>query len=150
MNIVKGFTLIEVMVAVLIIAILAAIAYPSYQGTVRKARRADAQAVMLQLTQWMERFYTVNHRYDRVYAIPPAEGALVTTLIPSNLTKSPSTGSPTYYNIQPVNITATAFTINAAPIGSQQKDECGTLTLTNTGVRGVTGATQPVDRCWPQ
>ena len=61
----RGFTLIELMITVVIISIIAAIAYPSYIDSVRKARRADAQAHMLELASFMERFYTENNRYNK-------------------------------------------------------------------------------------
>lgn len=61
----RGFTLIELMITVAIMAILAAIAYPSYIDSVRKARKADAQAQMMELASFMERFYTENNRYNQ-------------------------------------------------------------------------------------
>ena len=64
----RGFTLMELMIVVAIIGILAGIAYPTYQDSVRKSRRADAEAVLLELAQWMERFYTENNRYDQTRA----------------------------------------------------------------------------------
>lgn len=53
-----GFTLIELMTVVAIVGILAAIAYPSYQEHIRRANRADAQASLMELAQFMERSYT--------------------------------------------------------------------------------------------
>jgi len=53
------------MITVVIISIIAAIAYPSYVDSVRKARRADAQAQMMELASFMERFYTENNRYNK-------------------------------------------------------------------------------------
>lgn len=58
-----GFTLIEVLVAVAIVAILAGIAYPSYLESVRKARRAEVRAALLQLMQQQERYYTQRNTY---------------------------------------------------------------------------------------
>jgi type IV pilus assembly protein PilE len=59
----KGFTLIEMMVTVAIVAILAAIAYPSYQSHVVKTRRKAAEACLVELAQWMERYYTTKMTY---------------------------------------------------------------------------------------
>ena len=54
----RGFTLIEMMVVVAIIAILAAVAYPSYRDSVARGRRSDAKAVLTEAAQWVEREYT--------------------------------------------------------------------------------------------
>ena len=66
----KGFTLIELMIVVAVIAILAAIAYPSYQDSVRKSRRADAKAVVLNAAQILERCYTQNNVYTGCTGLP--------------------------------------------------------------------------------
>ena len=60
-----GFTLIEVMIVVAIVAILSSIAYPSYKEYVAKSRRAEAKATLMAGQQWMERFYSENFRYDK-------------------------------------------------------------------------------------
>ena len=142
----KGFTLIELIIVVAIIAILAAIAYPSYQESVRKSRRADARAVVLEAAQFMERFYTENFCYSNRRTPTGCNGAAVA--LPAPLTVSPS-GSPAgtqYYNVTLVSAQNT-FTLSAAPTGAQSSDKCGTLTLTNAGVKGqTTGKT--VDECW--
>jgi type IV pilus assembly protein PilE len=59
----SGFTLIEMMVVVVIVGILAALAYPSYLESVRKAKRAEAKTVLLQLMQQQERYYSQNTSY---------------------------------------------------------------------------------------
>ncbi|CDH47662.1 type IV pilin protein [Candidatus Contendibacter odensensis] len=149
----KGFTLIEIMIVVAIVAILAAIAYPSYQDSVRKSRRADAKAVVLQAGQWMERFYTVNNRYDQ----DQAGTAVATTFATTGLTQSPIDGATKYYTITLTNVTATAFILNAAPISGkgQEYDKCGgmtgvTLTLNQQTQKGVSGTTNPtiIGECW--
>ncbi|MGC1443605.1 MAG: prepilin-type N-terminal cleavage/methylation domain-containing protein, partial [Burkholderiaceae bacterium] len=53
----KGFTLIELMITLVVIAILAAIALPSYGRYVQKASRAEAKSALLEASQFMQRFY---------------------------------------------------------------------------------------------
>ncbi|MCR6662662.1 MAG: type IV pilin protein [Luteimonas sp.] len=130
----RGFTLIELMVTVAIVAILAAIAVPAYQDQVRKARRGQAKADLVELAQALERRHTINNSYA---------GALPYTVSP----KDP--GTTARYNITPVNIGAgaQAFVLTAAPIGDQANDRCGTLTLSNTGAKTRTGSA-PLSECW--
>ena len=141
-----GFTLIELMIVVAVIAILAAIAYPSYQDSVRKSRRADAKGVLLEAAQWMERFYTENNRYDQNRA-----GIAVTdsTQFPgSGLAESPKEGGTKYYDITISAAAQNSYTLQAAPKGVQSSDPCGTLTLTHTGAKNVSGGSYTKDRCW--
>lgn len=145
----RGFTLIELGIVVAIVAVLAAIAYPSYQETVRKTRRADARSVLLQAAQWMERFYSDNFRYDQNRAGVSVNNAA--QFPSSGLTQTPIEGTTKYYNITVAAVAATTFTLNATPITGtdQPNDKCKTLTLTNAGVRGVTGGpTLTADECW--
>ncbi|HRW65195.1 MAG TPA: type IV pilin protein [Candidatus Competibacter sp.] len=142
----RGFTLIELMITLAVVAILAAIAYPSYQDSVRKSRRADAKGVLLEAAQWMERFYTENNRYDQNRA-----GTAVTdaTQFPgSGLAESPKEGGTKYYDITLSAVAQNSYTLQAAPKGVQSGDPCGTFTLTHTGVKGVSGGSYTKDRCW--
>ena len=59
----RGFTLIELVIVMTIVGILAAIAFPSYQNSVRNSRRATAATDLLELAQWMERRYSLNNTY---------------------------------------------------------------------------------------
>lgn len=138
----RGFTLIELMIVVAIIAILAAIAYPSYQNQIRKTRRADCAGVMATAAAALERYYTTRA------AGPAYTGASVgNNGIPS---KCPIDGNDTFYTLG-INITGggTGFTLQATPQGPQASDECGTLTLNQLGVKGVTGGSQTNwEECW--
>ena len=131
-----GFTLIELMIVVAIVAILAAIAYPSYQNQVQKTRRADAQAGLTELAQFMERYYTSNGRYVDGGGSGPA--------LP--FTETPKDPGTKFYDLSLSAVSATGFTLQAAPKNGQSSDPCGTLTLTNTGQKGVSSGT--VADCW--
>lgn len=129
----SGFTLIEIMVVVTIIAVIGAIAYPSYQDSIRKSRRAQATADLGELAQALERHFTVNNTYANYVIAAP-------------LNRSPAQGT-LFYNISFVAApTRTAYSIRAVPAGPQATDRCGTLTLTNTGVKAVSAST--VAECW--
>lgn len=125
----RGFTLIEILIVVVVVAILVAIAWPSYQTQLRKGRRADAQGFMLDLAN-REQQYLLD---ARSYAVGG------TALSALNVTV-PSTVSP-YYTVTVAAGAATpSFLITAAPTGIQAAD--GTLTLDNTGAKtrnGVSG-----------
>ncbi|MEW6445753.1 MAG: type IV pilin protein [Pseudomonadota bacterium] len=136
MNRSKGFTLIELMIAVAIVGILAAIAYPSYQDSVRKSRRATAEGCLLELAQWMERYYTTNLRYDQSAA--GVAVALPATACRNDLAE--------YYAFSLNAVTATTYSLQAAPQGPQSADRCGTLGVNQTGVRSSSG--DNVDVCW--
>jgi len=130
---IKGFTLIELMIVVAVVAILSSIAYPSYTEYVRRGHRAEARAGILQAAQWLERAATATGTY------PP------TAAFPANLKAVPNNR----YDISVVSDGAT-FTLTATPKAGQTGDKCGNYTLTNTGLRGANGVTTGaiVTECW--
>ncbi|MFT4255954.1 MAG: type IV pilin protein [Pseudoxanthomonas sp.] len=128
----RGFTLIELMIVVAVIAILSAIAYPSYQSYVRKSYRAQAKADLVEYAALAERYYTTNNTY--------VDFTLPTTVSPRE------TGATVRYNLTPATFTsATSFTLTATPVGNQANDPCGTMTLTNAGVKTSEGT---LSECW--
>lgn len=121
-----GFTLIELMVTVAIVAILTAIAVPSYQEQVRKGRRGQAQADLVELAQRAERHHTVNNTYASFWATVPSEQRV-----------SPRDGGTAYYNLSMASISANQFVLTATPVAStpQAKDRCGTMTVNQASVK---------------
>lgn len=140
-----GFNLVELLVVVGIIGIIAAIAYPSYLDQIRDSRRADCSGALASLGSSMERFFTVNNTYRGAGAAGGDTGA--PTIFSATC---PVDGGEASYNLTIQAATASTYTIQAAPVGRQANDECGTLTLSNTGLKGVTGAAAGVtwQQCW--
>ena len=143
----KGFTLIELMIVVAIIGVIAAVAYPSYQEQVAKSRRGDCSGALVSLANAMERFYSVNSTYLGAGASGANTGAPASTLYSATC---PVDGGTPSYNLSIAAATASTFTLQAVPTGPQAGDRCGTLTLTNTGVKNVSGADSGVtwEACW--
>jgi len=147
----EGFTLIELMIVIVIIGILAALAYPAYIDQVRKSRRADCAGVITGLAAAMERNFTEFNTYLGLAGTdaPPAAvntGTPRPSIYPA---KCPIEGATTkYYDLTISAATATTYTLTATRFGDQANDGiCGDLTLTNTGIKGITG-TGAVNRCW--
>jgi len=128
-----GFTLIEIMIVVLIIGVLAAIAFAAYQRYVIKSRRATAAVCVQERAQFLERYYTTNMSYANAPGPEQCGGGLNTFYVISY------SGTPD----------ASTFTVLATPQGIQQaKDtKCGVLSLDEKGVRGISGD-GTVDECW--
>lgn len=136
----RGFTIIELVVVMAVIAVLSAIAYNGYSESIRKARRTEARNQMLNIAAAQERFRYSNPRYA-VDLATLGQAAVV------------ADGTQFY----DVTMTATAaavasgYTIAATPRPAQSRDKCGSLTLTNLGVKGSSGlssATANNPDCW--
>lgn len=133
----RGVTLVELMVVLVIIGILASIVYPAYTESIREARRSDARTSLLEMAQFMERYYAANGRY-----VTAANGNTAPAL---PYTQSPKDGSSKYYNLSVTGAGNSQYQLNAAPTGAMSGDRCGTLTLTHQGVKGAGG---DASACW--
>ncbi|MEE4110012.1 MAG: type IV pilin protein [Halieaceae bacterium] len=130
-----GFTLIEIMIVLAIIAILAAVALPGYQDSVRKTWRNKATSCLTEMAQSMERRFTANMSY--VGAALPGNACVV------------EDGMAARYAFDFVAApAANAFELRATPQGAQVADTiCAILTINQVGVRTVSG-TGGVNDCW--
>ena len=130
-----GFTLIEVVVVVAMIGILTAIALPSYTAYINRSNRSEARSQLLMASQWMERVRNESGSYATFGALP------------NTLVQSPATG-PAKYNIGVNVINPGSYILTATAVGVMAGDVCATMTLSNTGVRGFTGAGSSLETCW--
>jgi type IV pilus assembly protein PilE len=138
----RGFSLIELMIAVAVIGILAGIAYPSYRDYLRRSDRADAKTALLENAQFLERNFTVANRYDEDSAGNATDDA------DQFVDQSPRTPAAAKYTISLV-ADASTFTLTAAPVagGPMDGDACGSFTLDNLGVKDADGSLGGVT-CW--
>ena len=130
----RGFTLLELMIVVVIVAILAAVALPSYNSSVTRTHRADAQAALMGFAQAMERRYQQNLNYLSAATGGADTGAPDPTVFPNT---APAEGQP-FYNltIEEANPTPPYFRLRATPIGGGRQDGDGILEIDSLGVRG--------------
>ena len=134
----RGITLIELMVVVVIVGILVAIAYPGYQSQIQKTRRAEGKAALLDAAQKLERCFTRFNAYD------DAACDVNTTLEDAGI----PTEQGWYLITASAATTPSTFALVATRQGAQTNDTlCGDLTLNNQGTRGRSG-TAPLDTCW--
>lgn len=132
-----GFSLIELMIVVAILAILSGIAYASYQKHVVNTRRGAAAACVQERAQRLERFHTLHLSYlnpsGKSADLPQCDAAVAQ-----------------HYQLS-ADIKAQVFSLKAVPQGAQASADtrCGTLVIDQLGARGVEGtAKNTPEECW--
>lgn len=133
----RGFSLIELMVVVAIIAIIAAIAYPSYERSVLKSHRSDAENLLTQDAQILERCYTQYFAYNSASCTPP----LATDT------------QYHYYAATTTALAASTYVLTATAVGNQTKDtQCASFSIDNTGKKTAltSAAATNSTACWNQ
>lgn len=123
-----GFSLIELMVAVAIVAVLVMAALPDFTAQSEKTRRSVAKADLMELSSFMQRFYTQNNRFDQ-----DTGGASVA--LP--FSESPKDGTAKYYDLSLKAVAQSSYELQAKPKGSQAGDPCGNLTIKHTGAKAA-------------
>jgi type IV pilus assembly protein PilE len=126
------------MIVVVVIGVLAAIAYPSYQGQMQRTRRADGKAALLNVAQQLERCYTLRNRYDDVGNCTVL-GAL------------PFDSPEGFYSIDvdAGTLDTNFFALSATPQGAQADDAtCGVLGYRSSGLQTSLGVDDDAANCW--
>ena len=139
---VAGFTLMEVMIVVIIVAILAGIGLPLYQDAMRKARRADARESLMEAASRQEQYmldrstYTADMR-DLGYDADPMISEEKHYSIDRVATDDCAIDSQTCYVLQ-------ATPLDTSPQSEDKR--CETFTLESTGAQAATGS--DAENCW--
>ncbi len=127
----RGFTLLELTIALACTAILTSLAWPNYQALLQRNQRAQARTALLQAAHWLERAASANGNYPAPAEVP------ISVLQVEGVNYKLSLSS-----------TAQTYTLSATPFGPQSADACGTLTLNHLGARGAQNANPTTAQCW--
>lgn len=140
-----GFTVIELMIVLVIVAILLSIGLPSYQQQLQKARRSLGRAELMEVMARQEQFFLNHRQYASVLTdlgFPESPYAIGT-----DGNDLAATAAGRIYRIE-ISTLPGGFALFAIPQLTQSRDYlCGTLSLTSVGVKAATGSASPRD-CW--
>lgn len=126
----RGMTLIELIIVLSIIAILMTLAVPAYTSHSLRVHRSEAIRLLLQTSICQEHVYASTGSYDTHLCMPASEF--------------------NRYQLayQPANSQSQSYMVIATPIGAQTNDACGSLSLNQSGFRGISVAGMSVSKCW--
>lgn len=135
----RGFTLVELMIVLVVVAILTTVAYPSYSEYVVRSKRTEGKAALLDAAQAVERHFTNHNTYPsdlaaagvRTFSGDNASDASYTIAIAAGATGS----------------LASSFTLTATPTNGHADPKCGNLSVNQLGVKGETGSLTAAE-CW--
>lgn len=150
----RGFTLIEAMIVVVIVAILAAIAYPSYLEQIRKANRSVAKSGLLEVANKQMHYFFSERGYGAISQLyNVAFGNTAIYFDKSGVGSFSAAGAVYAVSVTETNNStcggAPCFTLEAAPQGDQASDACGTFILTSNNKRDVSNSSStPASKCW--
>jgi len=134
-----GFTLVEIMITIVIVAILAGIAYPIYFHYVKESRRSSAITALQRAAAAEEKHYAAYNQYAT---------SLTALGYQTNNVNIPSS-SEHWYTLSASSDPNSPYKLTAVPAGSQVGDACGTYILTGTGARSVSNSTgKTEEQCW--
>ena len=126
----RGVTLLELMIVVVILGILTAIAYPSYRQLIERAKRTEARALLLRIAVDQERFYLQNNTFGDMADLQYDE---------------PQITDSDAYSVTITANTASNFSATATyQLGGEEADKCLTFTIDGRGTK----TSGPYTDCW--
>lgn len=131
----RGWSLVELMVALLVLAILLSLAYPAYNNQVIKSRRADGHALLYEAAQRQQQFFTSNNQYTATVGVGGLEMA--------------AASDSGFYTLSINRPNATTYTLTATAVSPQDADtDCGNLSLTSLNIKACSADGCEPARCW--
>ncbi len=126
----QGFTLLELLCVMAIVAILGSMALPNYQHSLSRSQRTLAKLALVKTAHWLERQASMTNSYP--------------STLPDAVWQTPELR----YRLQLKHTDTTSYVLTAVPVGGQAQDACGSLTLNSAGAQGVQNASLGSAQCW--